>query len=104
MSYQDYQTQGPWQPPPPTSGAATASLILGILGFVICPLICSVLALVFGYRARNEIDASGGRIGGRGQATAGIVLGWIGVALCVLGIVLLVALIAIGASVDTTTS
>jgi len=73
-----------------SSGKSTASLVLGILGLVFCPLICSVLALVFGYQSRREIDASGGRIGGRGNATAGIVLGWIGVALCVIFLVLIV--------------
>src|SRR5215210_5258493 len=73
-----------------SSGKSTAALVLGILGLVFCPLICSVLALVFGYQSRREIDASGGRMGGRGNATAGIVLGWIGVALCTIFIVLVV--------------
>src|SRR5215207_537343 len=62
-----------------SNGKATVALVLGILGLVFCPLICSVLALVFGYQARNEIDGSGGRISGRGNAKAGIVLGWVGV-------------------------
>ena len=75
---------------PTSSGKATASLVLGILGLVFCPLICSVLALVFGYQGRNEIDGSGGRISGRGSATAGIVLGWIGVVICALFMILLV--------------
>ena len=36
---------GRWaQSGPTTSGKATASLVLGILGFVLCPFICSVLA------------------------------------------------------------
>ena len=70
---------GRWvQTGPTSSGKATASLVLGILGLVFCPLICSVLALVFGHQGRNEIDGSGGRISGRGVATAGIILGWVG--------------------------
>ena len=73
-----------------SSGKSTAALVLGILGLVFCPLICSVLALVFGYQSRREIDASGGRMSGRGNATAGIVLGWIGVALTAIFIVLLI--------------
>ncbi len=40
-------------------------------------LIGPILALVFGYMARNEIDRSGGLQGGRGLAVAGIVLGWV---------------------------
>jgi hypothetical protein len=73
-----------------SSGKATAALVLGILGLVLCPFICSILALVFGYQGRREIDASGGHMSGRGNATAGIVLGWIGVAFCVLFILLVV--------------
>jgi hypothetical protein len=65
--------------PTESSGKATASLVLGILGLLLCPWVCAVLALVFGYQARKQIDASNGRIGNRGLATAGIVLGWIGI-------------------------
>ena len=54
-----------------TPGSATASLILGICSLVVCGIICGPLALVYGNKARNEIDASGGRLGGRGMATAG---------------------------------
>jgi hypothetical protein len=75
--------------------------VLGILGLVFCPLICSVLALVFGYQARNEIDASGGRLDGRGSATAGVVLGWIGVAICVLFLILIVIGLLAGDSSST---
>jgi hypothetical protein len=79
-----------------SSGKSTAALVLGILGLVFCPLICSVLALVFGYQARREIDASGGRLTGRGNATAGIVLGWIGVAIVVAFIGLVILGLAVG--------
>jgi len=56
------------------NGYAIASLLCAILGSGIG----SILALVFGYRARREIIMSGNRQGGRGLATAGIILGWIG--------------------------
>lgn len=78
------------------NGKATASLVLGICGLVVCPLICSILALVFGYQARREIDRTGVGSGSRGSATAGIVLGWIGTVLSVLGIILIVVLAATG--------
>jgi hypothetical protein len=95
MSYQQ------WGPPPQeNSSNATIALVLGICGFVVCPLICSILAIVFANRAYGEIDASGGRLGGRGMAQAGLVLGWIGVALCALGILFFVALIVLGAAVS----
>lgn len=74
-----------------TNGSAIASLVLGIAGLVVVPLIAP-LALVFGYRARREIAERGDE--GRGLATAGIVLGWIGVALLVLGVLLVLLLVA----------
>jgi hypothetical protein len=95
---------GRWvQTGPTSSGKATASLVLGILGLVFCPLICSVLALVFGYQARNEIDGSGGRISGRGNAKAGIVLGWVGVVICALFVILVIIGVLAGDSTSTGT-
>ena len=87
-----------------SSGRATAALVLGILGLVFCPLICSVLALVFGYQSRREIDASGGRMSGRGNATAGIVLGWIGVTLTAIFIVLIIIGVLAGDTTSTSGS
>ena len=87
-----------------TSGKSTAALVMGILGLFLCPLICSVLALVFGYQARREIDNSGGRITGRGSAIAGIVLGWIGVALVAAFIGLVILGLAVGDSEDGDTT
>lgn len=87
-----------WPPGPQgTNGMAIASLVLGIVW--ICGL-GSILALVFGYMGKNQIDRSGGAEGGRGLAVAGIVLGWIGVALLAIFIVLSI----IGAIVDTGSS
>ena len=86
-----------------SSGKSTAALVLGILGLVFCPLVCSLLALVFGYQSRNEIDGSGGRISGRGSATAGIVLGWIGVVICALFLILIVIGVLAGDSTSTGT-
>jgi len=79
-----------------TNGKATAALVLGILGFVFCPFVCSIAALVLGYQARGEIDGSGGRMGGRSNATAGIVLGWIGLALCAAFVALVIIGFAVG--------
>jgi hypothetical protein len=64
-------------------------MVLGILGIVVCPLVCSVPAIVLGYRARKEIATSGGLQDGASSATAGIVTGWIGTVLSILGIILL---------------
>ena len=97
MSYQE-QGSPYYQGPPSSSGEATASLILGICGLLICSLICSPLAIMYGKRARRSIAASGGRLGGDGQATAGIVLGWIGIGLLALGLVAVILLVIIGAA------
>ncbi len=72
--------------PPTNSGYAVAAMVLGILTLY---GIGSILALVFGYKARNDIDASGGRLKGRGMATAGVVLGWIGIGLMIIVIIML---------------
>jgi hypothetical protein len=66
---------------PPTSTAAIVSLLFGIPGWSMAPVICSIIAIVVGYRARREIAASNGRPGGSGYATAGIILGYIQLAL-----------------------
>lgn len=73
--------------PPATNGMAVAALVCGILGIF-------VLAMVFGYIGRRQIDESYGRYGGRGMATAGIVLGWIGLVIFVLWVVVIIAVLA----------
>jgi hypothetical protein len=74
-----------WVPPPRTPGQAYAAMILGIIGlFPICPVILSVIALILGFTAKNEIDRSGGQLGGSGIALTGIILGGVGTALYVL--------------------
>ena len=59
-------------------GNAVASLVLGIVGITVLPVIGSVLAVILG---RASIDGAHKR-GERGSAiaTAGVILGWIGVA------------------------
>jgi hypothetical protein len=64
--------------------------VLGILGGVAC--FGWILALVFGYLAKSQIDASGGMQRGRGMAIAGIVLGWVWGALAIAYLVLVVIL------------
>lgn len=61
--------------PRPTNGMAVASMVLGILWL---GWLGSLLALIFGYIARQQIRERGES--GDGMAVAGIVLGWIGAA------------------------
>ena len=102
-----------WDVPPPdpyggqpygamrrTEGMAVASLVLGIAGFVVCPLICSVLAIVFGTQAKNRIRQDP-TLQGEGMAQAGFILGIIGLAV---GVILLVIVILAAANNSSSSS
>jgi hypothetical protein len=83
------------QPRQTTSGLAVASLVLGILWIY---GIGSILARVFGYVGKRQIDDSNGAKGGRGIAIAGIVLGWIGTAGVALLVIASITIFAVGGS------
>lgn len=72
--------------PGETNGFAIASFVLGLVWLM---GLGSILALVFGYVAKGEIDRSEGAQAGRGFAIAGIVLGWVGVAFIVAAVVMM---------------
>jgi hypothetical protein len=72
----------------PDHPRATTVLVLGLLGVVLCQVL-GPFAWAMGKKALNEIDASGGRIGGRGQVQAGYVLGIVGTVLLGLSVLLL---------------
>ena len=71
-------------PQPQTSGLAIASLVLGICGWTILPLVGSILAIITGYMARKEIRENPDGLAGDGMALAGLVLGWVSIGLGVL--------------------
>ena len=75
----------------PTSTMAIVSLIAGIAGFTMFPLIGSIVAIWTGYEARKETRSVPPRAAGDGMATAGIVMGWIQVGLTVVGICCFIA-------------
>ena len=58
--------------PAETSGKATASLILGILAYIILPFLAAIPAIILGHLALSEIKKSAG-LKGNGMATAGVV-------------------------------
>ena len=64
MSYPPPAYGYPAYSPPPDHPQATIVLILGIVGMMFSPS-CAPFAWVLGRRALNEIDASGGAVGGR---------------------------------------
>ena len=62
---------------PRTSGTAVASLVFGVLSWIVLPFIGAVLAIILGHSARGEIRRSPpGSIEGGGMALAGLILGW----------------------------
>jgi hypothetical protein len=83
----------------PSSTLATISMIAGILGFVMLPVIASVVAIWTGYEARKETRSVPPRATGDGMATAGIVMGWIQIGLFVVSMCCLVAYFAFFASI-----
>lgn len=95
-----WNSGGTWQTPNPTDfphietsrieGTAIGSLVLGIVGLLLCGIILEPIAIILGFQARRKIRASNGALKGEGLAAAGIVLGFIGTALAIIGIVILV--------------
>lgn len=68
---------------------AIASLILGILWLY---WLGSLLAIIFGHVALQQIQRSHGSSTGRGMAIAGLILGYIGIAVLILVIALAISL------------
>jgi hypothetical protein len=80
-----------------TNGLAIASLACGLAQFAIGPL-ATIPAIVLGHMARSQIRRTGEQ--GAGLAVAGLVLGWAAV---ILGVILIVAALAIAAGMHAAT-
>ncbi len=81
---------------PPTSDAAVASLVCGILSWSFLPIVGAILAVILGHVAKTDIRRSDGRLGGDGIATLGLLLGYASLSLAALAIIALVLLTALG--------
>ncbi len=79
--------QVPQEPQAAPDGNAVASLILGILGITVIPLIASILAVILGRASTGDAYKRGEH--GSTMARAGVILGWIGVAALVVLVVFL---------------
>ena len=75
---------------PRRSGKALASVICGVLGLFLVPLVLPIAAIVLGVMARREIEDGRGALTGIGMAQAGIAMGVIGVAIA--GAIVLLAI------------
>ncbi|GHA70141.1 DUF4190 domain-containing protein [Cognatilysobacter bugurensis] len=80
------------EPARTTSSLAIASLVSGVLGWTLLPLIGCLVAVVTGHMARAEIRRASG-LEGDGLAVAGLVLGWLGIGMAVAAVLMVVAAI-----------
>jgi type IV pilus assembly protein PilA len=79
--------------PPETSGKATASLICGIVAYLILPFFAAIPAIILGHLALSDIKKKAGQLKGNGLAIAGMVMGYAQVVL--IPFILIIAAIAI---------
>ena len=76
--------------PRQTSTTAIVSLVSGLLGWTLLPLIGSLVAIVTGHIARAEIRQNPEAIEGDGLAVAGLLLGYAAVAIAVASVIALI--------------
>lgn len=76
-----------------TSGKATASLICGIVAYLILPFFAAIPAIILGHLALSDIKKKAGQLKGNGLAIAGMVMGYAQVVL--IPVILIIAAIAI---------
>ncbi|MFD0365401.1 DUF4190 domain-containing protein [Nocardia sp. GCM10030253] len=99
MSYPPPPPQYGYSPygygPPQDHPQATTVMILGILGLVFCQIL-GPFAWVMGKKALNEIDASGGTIGGRSNVMVGYVCGIISSVLIIVSLLFVVFFVILG--------
>ena len=70
---------GPYAPPPPSSGAAITSLVLGLLALTMCAGLTAPVGVIFAAKGMQETGPSAPvPKGGRGLAIAGLVTSLIG--------------------------
>lgn len=90
-------------PQPVKHQGTTVSLVLGIVGLVLCQVI-SPFAWWYGKKTMNEIDAQPGAYMGYGEAKAGWICGIIGTALLALSVVVFVVVIIVTIATAPTSS
>jgi Cation/multidrug efflux pump len=84
---------GSYAPLPTNSGLAIASLVSGIVAWVLVPFLAAIVGVVTGHMALGEIKRSNGALSGRGMAIAGLVLSYLNIGLVVLAFCFLIFVI-----------
>ncbi|MGE5463660.1 MAG: DUF4190 domain-containing protein [Syntrophothermus sp.] len=87
--------------PAPTSTLSLASLMMGIISWVLLPVVGGIIAVVTGHMAKKEIRQSDGLLGGDGLATAGLVLGYSNMVLGLCGCLIVLLFPVLFAAVRT---
>ncbi len=75
-----------------TVGQAIASLVLGILSFLMFGFLTAIPAVICGHIAKSKIKSDPENLKGDGQALAGLIMGYITIGLTLLMIPLLAAI------------
>ncbi|MDO5506091.1 MAG: DUF4190 domain-containing protein [Pseudoxanthomonas suwonensis] len=83
--------------PGPTNVLAVLSLVAGILGWSLLPVIGGIVAIITGHVARGQLARAAGRESGDGLALAGLILGYLSLALLAAAIAFFVLLLFGGA-------
>ena len=99
MTQQPYQQMPPPAPVLPNSTLAVVSMISGILGWTVLPLLGSLVAIVTGHMAKSEIRKSMGQLAGDGIATAGLIMGYLVLVPSILCICAVGVMLAMGMSI-----
>ena len=82
-----------YAPTSQTNGMAVASLVAGIVGWSVFPLIASIAAVVLGHIARAQIRRTGEQ--GGGLALAGLILGYTGTVVAGAAMVLIIMFLVV---------
>ncbi len=100
MSQEPIYQQTPTPPPvAPNSTMAMVSMISGIVGWTVAPLLGSLVAIITGHAAKREIKENMGQLGGDGMATAGLVMGYLQLIPSVLCVCTIGVMLAMGMSI-----
>jgi hypothetical protein len=81
---------------PQNSTMAIVSLVAGVLGWVLIPILGPIVAVITGHMAQGQIKGSNGALRGRGLAIAGLILGYAQIVLLAAMICVVVILVLLG--------
>jgi len=73
-----------------SSTLAVVSMVFGVLGWTLLPLLGSIVAIVTGHLARSEIRREPERLQGDGMAVAGLILGYAAIAIGIFAMIVFV--------------